>query len=78
MLTSVFVSLDLVRIPIGERLLNEVECTRCDATLDIHQPDEELSARLLGACPNCRAWHLIDADAGLMAVLPDETDLRNA
>ena len=77
MLSSVFVSLELVRTPIDARLLDEAECTRCDATLEIHQPDEELSARLLGTCPNCGAWHLIDAEAGLTAVLPDETDLRD-
>jgi hypothetical protein len=77
-MNSVFVSLDLVRTPIDIRSLGELECTRCNATLDIHQPDEQLTARLLGACPNCQAWHLIDVETGLMVVLPDETDLRNA
>jgi hypothetical protein len=73
-----FVSLDLVHTSTDTELLAELECARCGATLWIHQPDEQLAARLLGTCPDCHAWYLIDAETGLMALLPDETDLRSA
>jgi hypothetical protein len=77
-MNTVFVSLDLVHTTTDTESLVESECTRCDATLCIHQPDKELANRLLGTCPDCLAWYLIDADTGLMALLPDETELRNA
>ena len=73
-----FVSLDLVHSTTNTELLAEGECIRCEAPLCIHQPDEELTSRLLGTCPDCRAWYLIDAETGLMALLPDEADLRDA
>jgi hypothetical protein len=77
-MNTVFVSLDVACSPLDMQVLDEVECARCGAILDIHQPDEQLPARLLGACPNCRAWHLIDVEAGLMVILPDEAELRCA
>ena len=77
-MTTLYVSLDLVQTTADTESLAEVECARCGATLWIHQPDEQLTDRLLGTCPDCRAWYLIDAEAGLMALLPDETDLRKA
>jgi hypothetical protein len=77
-MNTAFGSLDLVPMTIDTESLAEIECTRCDATLCIHQPDEQLGERLLGTCPDCFAWYLIDADVGLMVLLPDETDLRIA
>lgn len=77
-MNTVFVSLDQLHTPTDTRSLADLECTRCDATLCIHQPDEQLVDRLLGTCPDCFAWYLIDAVKGLMVLLPDETDLRNA
>jgi uncharacterized protein YbaR (Trm112 family) len=67
-----------VCIPIEDRPLDQVACSRCRSTLDLHQPDEQLAERLVGTCPECRAWYLIDAGAGLMLPLPDEADLRRA
>jgi hypothetical protein len=51
---------------------------QCDTALQLHQPDQQVVERFLGTCPDCLAWHLIDTATGLMALLPDETDLRNA
>ena len=76
-MNTVFVALDLIRNSIDSRSLDELECIRCESFLYIHQPDEQLADRLIGTCPDCRAWYLIDASTGIMAVLPDETDLRN-
>jgi len=76
-MNTVFVSLDLIRTSLGGRSLDELECSRCESSLHIHQPDEQLVDRLIGTCPDCLAWYLIDASTGLMALLPDETDLRN-
>jgi hypothetical protein len=28
-------------------------------------------------CPDCFRWYVLDAEARLMALLPDEDDLRN-
>ena len=77
-MNTVFVSTDLVRTSFGGRRLDELECSRCESSLHIHQPDEQLADRLIGTCPDCLAWYLIDASTGLMALLPDEADLRNA
>jgi hypothetical protein len=77
-MNSVFVLLDLIRTSIDDRSFDQIECIRCKSFVHVHQPDEELTDRLLGTCPECFAWYLIDAARGLMALLPDETDLRNA
>ena len=36
------------------------ECPGCGMELDIHQPDHGLPERLLGTCPACRSWHIIE------------------
>jgi hypothetical protein len=77
-MNTVFVSLDLIHTSINDRPFDQIECIRCKSFLHIHQPDEELADRLLGTCPDCFAWYLIDAAEGLMVLLPDQTDLRNA
>jgi hypothetical protein len=77
-MNTAFVSYRLVPMTIDAESLAEVECPECDAILCIHQPDEQLADRLLGTCPDCFAWYLIDAEVGLMVLLPDETNLRNA
>lgn len=38
--------------------------------LAIHQPDTRLPDRLLGTCPACRTWCLLDGGLGLVAILP--------
>jgi hypothetical protein len=57
--------------------LSEVACPGCHDHLIIHQPDEQLPRRLLGTCPSCFAWYLIDAAAAVMVRLPDEDALRD-
>jgi hypothetical protein len=77
-MNTVLVSMDLIRTSIDNRSLDELECKRCESCLYIHQPDEQLVDRLIGTCPDCFAWYLIDAEKGIMALLPDEADLRDA
>lgn len=56
----------------------EVPCACCEGTLDVHQPEPERPERLLGTCPDCGAWYLIDDDAHMMLALPDPRVLRDA
>ena len=76
-MNTVFASQDLIPASIDCRSLDEIECGKCESSLRIHQPDEQLAYRLIGTCPDCLAWYLIDAEKGIMALLPDEDDLRN-
>jgi hypothetical protein len=54
----------------------EVLCACCQGVLDRHQPDPARPDRLLGTCPECGAWFLIDDEAGVMLALPDVSVLR--
>ena len=40
-----------------------IECRRCRAALELHQPVLSLPEQTLGTCAGCGAWHLI-ADGG--------------
>jgi hypothetical protein len=43
------------------------KCPDCRNGLDLHQPDPLLPDRLLGICPWCKIWVLIDVmDGGQM------------
>jgi hypothetical protein len=58
--------------------LSGVECAGCQDFLMIHQPDDRLPDRLLGTCPSCSTWYLIDAAAAVMIRLPGEGELHDA
>jgi hypothetical protein len=75
---SVFVAMDLIRLPIRFEEPSNVLCTRCYSALERHQLDVELPSRIVGSCESCKAWYLIDLEEGLMVLLPDERDLRGA
>jgi hypothetical protein len=47
-----------------------VECPSCRDLLTVHQPDVEGPDRLLGVCPACHDWFLIDASVEVIARLP--------
>jgi hypothetical protein len=57
-------TLDVIR----DDCFGEIECPRCCAILDVHQPDPDLSDRLLGTCAECKAWYLLDP-RGAMVLL---------
>jgi hypothetical protein len=52
-------------------------CPGCHEPLAIHQPDLERPDLLLGICPECQGWFLIDATAGVMSRLPYRGAHRN-
>jgi hypothetical protein len=54
-----------------------VECPGCLTPLLLDQPDVDLPNRLLGICYNCQVWYLLDSLAGLMAQLPELSDLKD-
>lgn len=56
-------------IPIGR--LTEVSCGCCSEPLELHQPDVDRPDRLLGTCPECGAWFLIDPETQTLIALPD-------
>ena len=53
----------------------EVLCACCHEVLDRHQPMDRQPERLLGTCPRCSSWFLVDTDACVMYLLPDLADL---
>ncbi len=54
-------------------------CPGCDHHLGLTQPESEEPARLIGTCPECGRWYLLDwhpgSSEGLMVLLPDHQDL---
>jgi len=54
--------------------LESFRCQSCSLDLAIHQPDFRNPDRLLGMCPGCRGWSLIechpDNSMASVAVLP--------
>ena len=38
----------------------DLACPVCQTPLETHQPDPDMPERLLGCCPRCRAWTLVD------------------
>jgi hypothetical protein len=76
MMDSVFVAMDLIRLPFRYDDPSNIRCGKCFEELDRHQLDIELPSRMLGTCESCKAWYLIDLEEGLMVLLPDEGDLR--
>jgi hypothetical protein len=45
-------------------------CPECASPIVIHQPDTDLPDRLLGTCPRCGTWCLLDGGLRLVAILP--------
>jgi hypothetical protein len=77
-MTPILLSLDRIRLTSDPGHPMVVQCASCLDSLMLHQPDEDLPHRLLGTCPECRTWFLIDSDTEVMVKLPDESDLRDA
>jgi hypothetical protein len=77
-MTSIILSLDPIRLHRDDSDDPwEIACAACQDQLWVHQPDERLPRRLLGTCPSCLAWYLIDAEKAVMVRLPDEDALRD-
>jgi uncharacterized protein YbaR (Trm112 family) len=76
-MTSLALAIDPTPLPCDMEDHSEVACPGCHDQLVVHQPDEQAPGRLLGTCPSCSAWYLIDAVAALMVRLPDEGTIRD-
>jgi hypothetical protein len=42
--------------------LLELNCHDCNTTLDLIQPDPTAPDRMLGVCPGCHGWYLVELD----------------
>lgn len=55
-------------------------CFQCAEQVEVHQPEPEGPDRLLGTCPGCGAWYLLDALADrsevAMVLLPGGVELH--
>jgi hypothetical protein len=45
-------------------------CVSCGQPLELHQPDAARPDRLLGACPACGQWHVVQTRASSRAATP--------
>jgi uncharacterized protein YbaR (Trm112 family) len=73
-MTTLFLSLDRIRLLSDPEDNLEIACPVCSVSLAVHQPDAERPERLLGTCASCSAWYLIRTEAAVMVRLPDEDD----
>ncbi len=69
-------TLEVIRLAVDPDYLVEARCSSCHVLITVDQPDVELRERLLGVCPECRAWFLIDVTSGIMIRLPHQDTLR--
>jgi hypothetical protein len=49
-------------------------CPRCENTLTLHQPDEELVDRLLATCDDCKSWFLTNTNASILTPILEAPD----
>lgn len=45
-------------------------CPHCEFRLTLHQPDPELSDRLLATCEECKSWYLANLAGQISSALP--------
>jgi hypothetical protein len=78
------VPVDLDVIPFGPPPggLDWVGCVGCRVPLELHQPDAQSPDRLLGVCPECGRWYVMQLTAGqheaVLVALPDRAWFRTA
>lgn len=71
-MSSIYLALEFRRLGAAPQDLAVFRCLTCQVLLTIHQPDVNLPDRLLGTCPECRCWFLVDAGSGILVRLPDQ------
>ena len=56
--------------PVDQPILNvPFSCPRCACLMTLHQPDPELSERLLAVCEYCKSWYLTNpTETGLSLI----------
>lgn len=45
-------------------------CPHCGSDLSLCQPDEARPDRLLGSCPGCEAWYVVDGHQHVLVEVP--------
>lgn len=50
-------------------------CLNCHREIAIHQPDLDLPDRLLGTCPACKAWFLMDSFRHVVYPIPGDEEI---
>lgn len=69
------VSLAMVRVRTRCDNIYPFVCMSCVCSLELHQPDPRFPDRLLGVCPDCQRWHILDLipdeDEAVMVSLPE-------
>ena len=63
------VSFEVRSLPTGSGPPAGFSCSGCGGPLDWSQPDRVDHGRLLGACPACREWHLLELSRGARRVI---------
>jgi hypothetical protein len=58
-------------LPMDAAAEGDVCCSVCSKQLILHQPDFDRPDRLLGVCPKCRAWFVVDRQGGTLLCLPE-------
>jgi hypothetical protein len=62
--------------------LDSLRCPSCRRLLELTQPVPECPVRLLGTCPGCESWCVIDVTPdgteAIMVLLPTGDALRDA
>ncbi len=68
---------DGISVEEGGSFAFSADCPNCANLLDLHQPDPQLPDRLLGICPRCKTWFLIDIEVGgefVVSTLPEHPE----
>jgi hypothetical protein len=52
-------------LPVSDEGIEPPVCRECEVDLNVHQPDEGRPEHLLGTCPCCGAWYLIELNSEL-------------
>jgi hypothetical protein len=69
------VTCQVTPLTIRDGELEPALCRDCQARLNTHQPDEDRPEHLLGTCPECGKWYLIEfSKSGSDAFLIDLID----
>jgi hypothetical protein len=70
---AALVSLNLACLPAPSDELCKSTCMSCGSSLDLHQPESEVPDRLLGTCPQCQRWYILDfiTDEAVIVSLPE-------
>jgi hypothetical protein len=59
---TVTVPLEVTTLRHADAELASIACPKCQAALNINQPEPDIPDQLLGACSSCGAWFVVWID----------------